>query len=96
MSKNHMNQYHSLSYDLSFFLNYEKVPKVQIFCSYSKHLGILALADDPAIKDLSFCKHSPDFEDFSILTTNNNFKVVLMDCLLITRDCPSLNSNNQS
>ena len=49
MSKNYMNQYHSLSYDLSFFLNYEKVPKVQIFCSYSKHLGILAFADDPAI-----------------------------------------------
>ena len=42
-------------------------------------LGISALdgkmvkGDDSVInKRLSFCNHTPDFEDFSILTTNNN------------------------
>ena len=29
--------------------------------------------DDSAIKEyLLFCNHAPDFEDFSILATNNN------------------------
>ena len=41
--------------------------------------------DDPAIKEhLLFCNHTPDFEDFSILATNNNdFKVTIMESLLI-------------
>ena len=51
-----------------------------------EHLGISALTrkrvkgdDDSAIKEhLLFCNHTPDFEDFSILATNNNdFKVPL-------------------
>ena len=45
-----------------------------------KHLGISALTgkrvkgdDDSAIKEhLLFCNHTSDFEDFSILATNNN------------------------
>ena len=58
-------------------------------------LGISALTrkrvkgdDDSAIKEhLSFCNHTPDFEDFSIRTTNNNdFKVTLMENLLINRE----------
>ena len=53
---------------------------------------------DSAIKEhLLFCNHKPDFEDFSILATNNNdFKVTLMESLLINRDHPPLNKNKQS
>ena len=69
-----------------------------------EHLGISALTgkrvkgdDDSAIKHLLFCNHQPDFEDFSILPTNNNdFKVTLMESLLINRDHPPLNKNKQS
>ena len=71
----------------------------------SEHLEISALTgkrvkgdDDSAIKEhLLFCNHTPDFEDFSILATNNNdFKVTLMESLLINRDHPPLNKNKQS
>ena len=54
--------------------------------------------DDSAIKEhLLFWNHKPDFEDFSILATNNNgFKVMLMESLLVNRDHPPLNKNKQS
>ena len=40
---------------------------------------------------------SLDFEVLSILTTsNNNFKVPLMETFIIDRDHPLLNKNNQS
>ena len=44
--------------------------------------------DNFAIKErLLFCNQAPDFEDFSILATNNNdFKVTLMVNLLINRN----------
>ena len=67
-----------------------------------EHLGISALTGkrvkgdgNSAIKEhLLFCKNKPDFEDFSILATNNNdFKVTLMESLLINRDHPPLNKN---
>ena len=70
-----------------------------------EHLGISALIekrvkgdDDSVIKEhLLFCNHTPDFEDFSILATNNNdFKVTLMESLLINKDHPPLNKNKQS
>ena len=70
-----------------------------------EHLGISALTgkrvkgeDDSAIKEHRlFCSHTPDFEDFSILvTSNNDFKVTLMESLPINRDHPSLNKNKQS
>ena len=71
-----------------------------------EHLGISALTgkrvkgddDDSVIKEhFLFCNHRPDFEDFSILATNNNdFKVTLMESLLINRDHSPLNSNKQS
>ena len=70
-----------------------------------EHLGISALAekrikgdDDSAITEcLLFCNPKPDFEDFSILATNNNdFKVTLMESILIYRDHPPLNKNKQS
>ena len=68
-------------------------------------LGISALTgkrvkgdDDSAIKEhLLFSNHTPDFEDFSILATNNNdFKIMLMESRQINRDHPSLNKNKQS
>ena len=70
-----------------------------------EHLGISALTekrvkgdDDSANKEhLLFCNHAPDFENFSIFATNNNeFKVTLMESLIINRDHPPLNKNNQS
>ena len=70
-----------------------------------EHLGISALAgkrikgdDDSAVKEhLLCCNHTPAFEDFSILATNNDdFKVTLMESLLINRDHPLLNENKQS
>ena len=60
-----------------------------------ENLGISALTgkivkddDDSAIKEhLLFCNHTPDYEDFSILATNDNdFKVMLMESLLINSD----------
>ena len=54
--------------------------------------------DDSAIKEhLLFCNYAPDFEDFSILATNNNdFNITLKESLLINRDHPPLNKNKQS
>ena len=54
--------------------------------------------DDSAINEhLLFCNRAPNFEDFSILATNNNdFKVTLIESLLINRDYPPLNKNKQS
>ena len=56
-----------------------------------EHLRISALTgkrisdDDSAIKEhFLFCNHKSDFEDFSILATNN-FKVTSMESLLIRR-----------
>ena len=69
-----------------------------------EHLGIPSLTgkrvkvdDDSAIKEhLIFWNHTPNFEDFSILATNNNdFKVTLMESLLVNRDHPPLNKNKQ-
>ena len=70
-----------------------------------EHLGISALTwkrvkgdDDSAVKEhLLFCNRTPEFEDFSILASNkNDFKVTLMESLLINRDHPLLNKNKQS
>ena len=71
----------------------------------SEHLGISALTgkrvegdDDSAIKKRRlFCNHTPEFEDFSVLASNNNdFKVTLMESLLINRYHPSSNKNKES
>ena len=70
-----------------------------------EHFGISALTgkrvkgdDDSTIKEHHlFCNLTTDFEDFSILATNNNdFKVALMESLLINRDHPPLNKKKQS
>ena len=62
-----------------------------------EHLGISVLTakrvkddDNSIIKEhLLFGNHAPDFEDFSIFATNNNdFKVTLIESLLINRDHP--------
>ena len=68
-----------------------------------EHLGISALTgkrvkgdDDSATKEhLLFWNHTPELEDFSILASNNDFKVTLMESLLINRDHPPLNKNKQ-
>ena len=54
--------------------------------------------DDSTIKEQYLLyNHLPDFEDFSILTRNsNNFKITLMESLLIDRDHPLLNEKKQS
>ena len=54
--------------------------------------------DDDAIKEhLLFCNHLSDFKNYSILATNNNdFKVTLMESLLINRGHHPLHKNNQS
>ena len=56
------------------------------------------LKSECAIKEhILFCNHTPDFEDFAILASNNNdFKVTLMESLLINRDHPPLNKKKQS
>ena len=54
--------------------------------------------DGSAIQEyLLFCNHTLDLEDFLILATNNkDFKVMLIESLLINRDHPPLNKNKQS
>ena len=62
----------------------------------SAHTGKRVKGDyDSAIKEhLLFCNHAPDFENFSVLATNNNgFKLTSMISLLINRDHPSLIKN---
>ena len=70
-----------------------------------EHLGVSALTgksvkrgNDSAIKEHHlFCNHLSSFDDFSILANNNNdFKVTLMESLLINRDHPPLNKNRHS
>ena len=70
-----------------------------------EHLGVSALTgkrvkgdNDSAVKEHHlFCNHSSGFDDFSILASNNNdFKVTLMESLLINRDHPPLNKNRHS
>ena len=69
-----------------------------------EHFGILILTGkrvkgdiDSAIKEhLLFCNHASDFKDKSILATNNDFKVTLVEGALIDRYQPPLNKNKQS
>ena len=70
-----------------------------------EHLGVSPLTGkkvkgvlESSIKDhLLFCKFNPNFEDFSIIANNdNNFKITLMESLLISRDHPTLNKNIKS
>ena len=52
--------------------------------------------DSAMKKDLLFCNHRLDFEDFSILTTNNNnIQVTITGSLLINRDQSHLNKDKQ-
>ena len=70
-----------------------------------ERLGVSALTgkrvkgdNGSAIKEHHlFCNYSSSFDDFSILASNNNdFKVTLMESLLINRDHPPLNKNRHS
>ena len=51
---------------------------------------------DSLKEHLLFCNHTLAFEDFLILATNNDFKVTLIESLLINTDHPPLNKNKQS
>ena len=71
----------------------------------SEHFGISALTGknvknytQSSIKDHFFsCDHTPSFDDFSILTSeSNDFKLLLMESLLINRDKPILNKTVKS
>ena len=60
---------------------------MKILHSVSKLLLNLTLPFNP-IKE-HFCNHIPDLENFSVLATNNNeFKVTLMETLLMNKDHP--------
>ena len=70
-----------------------------------EQLGVSALTgkrvkgdNKSAIKEHHlFCNHSSSFDDFSILASNNSdFKVTLMESLLIERDHIPLNTNRHS
>ena len=72
-----------------------------------KHLGISHLTDKKvkidnnkltAIQEhLLCCNYCPSFEDFSILTReSNDFKLKIMESLLIARDKPILNKADSS
>ena len=70
-----------------------------------EHLGVSVLTgkrvkgdNNSAIKEQHlFCNHSSGFDDFSILASNNNdFKVTLMESLLINKDHPPLNKDRHS
>ena len=70
-----------------------------------EHLGVSALTgrrvkgnNDSAIEEHHlFCNHSSGFDYFSIITSNNNdFKVKVMESLLINRDHAPLNKNRHS
>ena len=54
--------------------------------------------NDSVIKEYNlFCNHSSGFDNFFILTSNSNdFKVTVIDSLLINRDHSPLNKNKQS
>ena len=66
-----------------------------------EHLGVSALTgksvkgnNDSAIKEHIFCNKWSGFDNFSILASNiNDFKVTLMETLLIIRDHPLLKKN---
>ena len=70
-----------------------------------ENLGVSALIGKILKGDINFvikehhlfCNHSSGFDNFSILASNNNdFKVTLMEILLINRDHPPLNKNRHS
>ena len=72
-----------------------------------EHLGISHLTEKKVKTDnnkltsiqeyLLCCNYSPSFDDFTILTREcNDFKLKIMDSLLIARDEPSLNKADSS
>ena len=71
----------------------------------SEHFGISPLTgrnvkgnSQSAVKDhFLICDSTPSFDDFSILTSeSNDFKLLLMESLLINRDNPTLNKTVKS
>ena len=62
-----------------------------------EHVGVSALTGKRVNGDNDSANHLSGFDDFSILASNNNdFKVTLMESLLINRDHPPLNKSRHS
>ena len=81
-------------YGKTYILNSECVDTLDFLHSLGKELKAMRILP---LKNIIFCNHTRDFEDFSILATNNNdFEVTLMESLLINRDHPPLHKNKQS
>ena len=63
-----------------------------------EHLGVSALTVNRVKRDNSpaiIGHHSSGFDNFPILASNNNdFRVMLMESFLISRDYPPLNKNS--
>ena len=60
---------------------------------FTEHLR----ASASVFEHLLCCNYSPSFEDFSILTReSNDFKLKIMESLLIARDKPILNKADSS
>ena len=80
---------------LSVILRSECVNTWEFLDSLGKELKKMIIL--PLKNDRLSCNNTPDFEDFLILTAfSNDFKVTLMESLLINRDPPLLNKSKQS
>ena len=78
---------------LNVILSSEYVNTWEIQHSLGKKLKAMLILP---LKNILFRNYSPDFEDFSIFTTSNSdFKITLIDSLLINRDQPPLNKTKQ-
>ena len=78
---------------LNVILSSEYVNTWEIQHSLGKKLKAMLILP---LKNILFRNYSPDFENFSIFTTSNSdFKITLIDSLLINRDQPPLNKTKQ-
>ena len=81
-------------------------PNASLKVRISEHLGTSHLTDKKtktghqltAIQEhILFCNHSPSYENFTILTSEeNDFKLTLMESILINRYKPLLNKTVKS
>ena len=80
------------SYNATYYSKTKRHFKVRM----CEPFGISALTQKRVKGDDDSANHTPNFEDFSVLATNSNdFKVTLMESLLINRDHLPLNKDKQ-
>ena len=78
---------------LDIVLRLKRVNVREFQCWLEKELNAMMVL---SLKSILFCNHWPDFDDFSIVTSNSNdFKVTLMENYVSNIDHP-LNKNKQS